>query len=133
MPRLAKRADCSAESTRTSFYADFGIVVRHEDRPVGYERNDDYFEWRRVNELTQENTVDELQAHASELTDRVTEYRDDYGVDSPTEVDVLDLMRNGLTRCRRNSVIGPPSPRSVASTNVPRKSRRLDDLVAQLR
>jgi len=50
---IAERADCSTESARThlSFYADLGIVVRHEGRPVRYERNDDYFEWRRVNEL----------------------------------------------------------------------------------
>ena len=50
---IAERADCSAESARThlSFYADLGIVVRHDGRPARYERNDDYFEWRRVNEL----------------------------------------------------------------------------------
>ncbi len=50
---IAERADCSEESARThlSFYTDLGIVIRHEGRPVRYERNDDYFEWRRVNEL----------------------------------------------------------------------------------
>ncbi|NKE38103.1 transcriptional regulator [Natronococcus sp. JC468] len=90
---IAKRADCSAESARThlSFYADLGIVIRHEGRPVRYERNDDYFEWRRVNELAQGNTVDELQARVSELTDQIAEYRDDYDVDSPAEVDVLEF------------------------------------------
>ncbi|AGB37113.1 DUF7342 family protein [Natronococcus occultus] len=95
---IAKRADCSAESARThlSFYADLGIIIRHEGRPVRYERNDDYFEWRRVNELAQENTVDELQARVSELTDRIAEYRDDYGVDSPSEVNVLEFDAEGV-------------------------------------
>ncbi|ELY97429.1 DUF7342 family protein [Natrialba asiatica] len=90
---IAERADCSGESARThlSFYADLGIVIRHEGRPVRYERNDDYFEWRRVNKLARENTVDELQAHVSELTDRIEEYRGEYGVDSPAEVDVLEF------------------------------------------
>ncbi|ELY55759.1 DUF7342 family protein [Natronolimnohabitans innermongolicus] len=90
---IADRADCSAESARThlSFYADLGIVIRHEGRPVRYERNDDYFEWRRVNELARENTVDELQARVSELTDRIEEYRDEYDADSPAEVDVLEF------------------------------------------
>ncbi|RQG95233.1 DUF7342 family protein [Natrarchaeobius chitinivorans] len=90
---IAEQADCSAESARThlSFYADLGIVIRHEGRPVRYERNDDYFEWRRVNELARKNTVDELQARVSELTDRIEEYRDEYGVDSPAEVDVLEF------------------------------------------
>ena len=89
---IADRAECSAESARAhlSFYTDLGIVVRHEGRPVRYERNDDYFEWRRVNELAQTNTVDELQTRVSELTDRIEEYRDEYDVDSPAEVDVLE-------------------------------------------
>ncbi|MFC4987069.1 DUF7342 family protein [Saliphagus infecundisoli] len=90
---IAERADCSEESARThlSFYADLGIVIRHEGRPVRYERNDDYFEWRRVNELSRENTIDELQARVSELTDQIEEYRDEYGVDSPAAVDVLEF------------------------------------------
>lgn len=90
---IADRAGCSTESARThlSFYAELGIVVEHEGRPVRYERNDDYFEWRRVNELAQEHTVDELQARVSELTDRIEEYRDEYGADSPADVDVLEF------------------------------------------
>lgn len=88
---IAERADCSAESARThlSFYADLGIVIRHEGRPVRYERNDDYFEWRRVNELARENSIDELQARVSELTAQIEAYRDEYGTNSPAEVDVL--------------------------------------------
>jgi len=90
---VAERADCSVESARThlSFYADLGIVVRHDGRPVRYERNDDYFEWRRVNELARENTVDELRARVSELTDALERYRNEYGVDSPADVDVLEF------------------------------------------
>jgi DNA-binding transcriptional regulator GbsR (MarR family) len=90
---IAERADCSAESARThlSFYADLGIVIRHEGRPVRYERNDDYFEWRRVNELAREHTVEELQTRVSALTDRIEAYRDTYGADSPAEVDVLEF------------------------------------------
>ncbi|ELY38863.1 DUF7342 family protein [Natronorubrum tibetense] len=90
---LAERADCSEASARThlSFYADLGIVIRHEGRPVRYERNDDYFEWRRVNELARENTVDELQARVSELTGQIEAYRDEYAVDSPAEVNVLEF------------------------------------------
>nr|WP_245810884.1 transcriptional regulator [Halorubrum halodurans] len=90
---IADRADCSAESARThlSFYADLGIVVRHEGRPVRYGRNDDYFEWRRVNTLARERTLDELQAGVSELTDRIEAFRDEYDADSPAEVDVLEF------------------------------------------
>ena len=90
---IADRADCSEESARAhlSFYADLGIVIRHEGRPVRYERNDDYFEWRRVNKLARENTVDELQARVSELTDRIKAYGDEYDADSPADVNVLEF------------------------------------------
>lgn len=90
---IAERADCSTESARThlSFYADLGIVIKHEGRPVRYERNDDYFEWRRVNELAREKTVDELQTRVSELTDRIEDYRTEYDADTPADVDVLEF------------------------------------------
>ena len=90
---IAERADCSAESARKhlSFYADLGIVVSHEGRPVRYERNDDYFEWRRVSELARENTLEELQARVSELTDQIEGYRTEYDAASPAEVDVLEF------------------------------------------
>lgn len=89
--KIAERADCSDESARAhlSFYADLGIVVRHEGRPVRYERNDDYFEWRRVSELARKHTVDELRVRVSELTDRIEGYRDEYDADSPADVDAL--------------------------------------------
>ena len=90
---IADRADCSEDAARShlSFYTDLGIVIRHEGRPVRYERNDDYFEWRRVNELAREHSVDELQACVSELTDQIETYRDEYGADSPADVDVLEF------------------------------------------
>ncbi|MUV60023.1 transcriptional regulator [Halobacterium sp. CBA1126] len=89
---IADSADCSEESARThlSFYADLGIVIHHDGRPARYERNDDYFEWRRMNELANDHTVDELQARVSDLTDQIEAYREEYDADSPADVDVLD-------------------------------------------
>lgn len=91
--KIAERADCSDDSARTllSFYEELGVVIRHQNRPVRYQRNDDYFEWRRVSELAQENTVDELQIRMSELNDRVEEYRNKYDADSPAEVNILEF------------------------------------------
>jgi len=89
---IADRADCSTESARThlSFYAELGIVIRHEGRPVRYERNDDYFEWRRVNRLAQDHTVEELQRQVAALTDSIDAYRQEYDAESPAAVDVLE-------------------------------------------
>ncbi|WP_324665375.1 DUF7342 family protein [Haloarcula sediminis] len=90
---IAEQADCSVESARThlSFYANLGIVIQHEGRPTRYQRNDDYFEWRRVNELAREKSVEELQTRVSELTSQIEDYRDQYGSDSPSDVDVLEF------------------------------------------
>jgi len=90
---IATRADCSKESARAhlAFYADLGIVIRHEGRPVRYERNDEYFEWRRVNELAREHTVEELQTRVSGLTNRIEAYRSEYDAESPAMVAVLDF------------------------------------------
>lgn len=88
---IATAADCSADAARThlSFYADLGIVVRHEGRPVQYERNEDYFQWRRVNELAREHTAEELRTRVSELTERIETYRQRYDAESPAGVDAL--------------------------------------------
>ncbi len=90
---IAERAECSDESARThlSFYTDLGIVIRHNGRPVRYERNDDYFEWRRVNELVRTHTVDELQVRVTELTNTIEAYRREYDGDSPAAVTVLEF------------------------------------------
>lgn len=90
---IAGLAECSDESARTylSFYAELGIVVRREGRPARYERNDEYLEWRRVNELTRNLTADEAQGRVSELTDRIEKYRDKYDADSPAAVNVLEF------------------------------------------
>jgi DNA-binding transcriptional regulator GbsR (MarR family) len=89
---IAERADCSEESARThlSFYADLGIVIHHDGRPARYERNNDYFEWRRMNELANDHSVEELQARVSDLTDQIEAYREEYDADSPADVDVLE-------------------------------------------
>ncbi len=44
-----------------------------------------------MNELARENTDEELQARVSDLTDGIEQYRDEYGVESPAEVDVLEF------------------------------------------
>ena len=44
-----------------------------------------------MNELARENSVDELQTRVSELTDKIKRYRDEYGADSPADVDVLEF------------------------------------------
>lgn len=66
-----------------------GIVTQHEGRPTTYERNDSYFEWRRVNNLAADHSSEELQARVRELTERIHEYEQRYGAENPGDVDAV--------------------------------------------
>jgi DNA-binding transcriptional ArsR family regulator len=90
---IAEQANCSEEAARThlSFYADQGIVTRHECESVMYERDDEHIRQRRVNELAQQHSTDELQARAVELTEQIEHYRDEFGAESPADVDIAEF------------------------------------------
>jgi predicted transcriptional regulator len=88
---IADRVDCDPKTARKylQWFADLGIVTRHETKPVTYERNDAYFEWRRVNQLAAENTVEELQERVRELTARIGDYEEQYDAPGPSAVDAI--------------------------------------------
>ncbi len=88
---IADRVDCDPKTARKylSWFADLGIVTRHDGHPATYERNDAYFEWRRINQLAAEHSVEELQARVRELTTRITDYEDAYDAATPAAVDAV--------------------------------------------
>jgi len=88
---IADRAECDPKTARKylSWFADLGIVTRHDGRPATYERNDAYFEWRRVNQLATNHSLEDLQQHVQELTTRITSYEDAYDATSPAAVDAV--------------------------------------------
>lgn len=88
---IAGDADCDPKTARKylDWFADLGIVTRHDGRPTTYERNDDYLAWRRVDELAADNSVEELRRRVVELTDRIETFRERYGADAPDEVDAV--------------------------------------------
>ena len=47
---IADLADCDTETARDylEWFDEMGLVHRHDGRPVRYERNDAYFQWRRI-------------------------------------------------------------------------------------
>ena len=89
---IADRANCTEDAARDhlSFYTEQGIVTKHESEPARYKRNDEHIEQRRVDELADDHTIDELQIRVSELTDQIEQYRDEYNADSPADVDLTD-------------------------------------------
>ena len=88
---IADRVDCDPKTARKylSWFTDLGIVTRHDGHPATYERNDAYFEWRRINQLAADHSVDELQQRVQELTTRITGYEDAYDAATPAEVDAV--------------------------------------------
>ncbi len=88
---IAEQVDCDPKTARKylGWFADLGIVTRHEGQPVTYERNDAYFEWRRVNQLAATHSVEELQERVQELTARITTYEETYDAPTPGAVDAV--------------------------------------------
>lgn len=90
---ISERADCDPKTARKylGWFADLGIVLRHDGHPATYERNDAYFEWRRTNQLAAEYTVEELQQRVRELTARITEYEARYDAETPANIDAVAI------------------------------------------
>ena len=88
---IANQADCDPKTARKylGWFADLGIVTRHDGHPATYERNDAYFEWRRINQLATEHSVEDLQQRVQELTTRIDEYEDTYDAATPAAVDAV--------------------------------------------
>lgn len=88
---IAERSDCDPKTARKylEWFTELGVATRHDGRPATYERNDAYFEWRRVNELATANSAEELRDRVTELTERIEAYRAEYGAEDPAEVDAL--------------------------------------------
>lgn len=88
---LAERADCDPKTARKylRWFSELGIVTRHDGHPTTYERNDAYFEWRRVNRLAGEHSLDDLRRSVSELSEKIQAYEDEYGAETPGEIDAV--------------------------------------------
>jgi predicted transcriptional regulator len=88
---IAKQADCDPKTARKylRWFATLGIVTRHDGHPVTYERNDAYFEWRRIDQLATERSVEDLQQRVRELTARINEYESRYDGETPAAVNAV--------------------------------------------
>jgi len=98
---VADRVECDPKTARKylNWFADLGIVTRHDGRPATYERNESYFEWRHVSRLAAEHSPEELRERVRELTDRIADYEDAYDAATPAAVDAIDAAadRDGRT------------------------------------
>ena len=87
---IADAAECDPKTA--------GIVTEYDGHPATYERNDAYFEWRRINELAAGHSVAELQNRVRELSSRISEYEEAYDAESPAAVDAVAAAEAGKAR-----------------------------------
>lgn len=90
-PAVADALECSPDTARKylEWFAELGILSGSDGRPRTYQRNEAYFEWRYVQQLTETHTLVELRENVSDLRERLETYRERYGEESPSAVDAL--------------------------------------------
>ena len=90
---IADRAGCDPKTARKylDWFAQLGIVRKHDGRPTTYERNEAFFEWRYVNELAESHTVEELRERTLSLADRADDYQRRYDAADPSDVNALTV------------------------------------------
>jgi len=93
---IANLADCDAETARDylEWFTEMGMVHRHEGRPVRYERNDAYFQWRRIDRIRNEYTDQEIVEALSDILDQIEEYVAQFDADNPSDVSLVEASRD---------------------------------------
>ena len=92
---VAERADCDTETARDylEWFAEMGMVHRHDGRPVRYERNDAYFQWRRIDRVREEYSEQEIVTALGDILEQLEDYRARFERGHPDEVSLVDATR----------------------------------------
>lgn len=96
---IANRADCDTETARDylTWFDELGMVRRHAGRPVRFERNDAYFEWRRINRIHEEYSEQEIVDALTETLEEVEHYRTEFDAETPEDVSLVEASRDRPT------------------------------------
>ena len=88
---VAERADVSTETARDylKWFAEIGVLDQTDRSPDTFTRNEQYFEWRRIQRL-RSRSDEELMTQLEALTEQERDYSDRFGTDAPGDVDALD-------------------------------------------
>jgi predicted ArsR family transcriptional regulator len=92
---IAERADCDTETARDylEWFTRMGVVCELPGRPVRYERNDSYLNWRRVEQIRQQYSESEIVERLKDTLAAAEEYRERFGAESPDAVSLVDANR----------------------------------------
>ena len=92
---IAERADCDTETARDylEWFDQMGMVQRHDGRPVRYERNDAYFQWRRIDQIREEYSKQDISEALIDVLEQIDDYRSQFDAEHPDEVSLVDVTR----------------------------------------
>lgn len=88
---VAERADVSKETAREylKWFAELGVLKQVDESPDTFARNEQYFEWRRIQRL-QAQSEEELLDQLEQLTQKERAFREQFDTSSPDDVDALE-------------------------------------------
>lgn len=91
-PDVAEQLSCSTDTARKylNWFTELGVATKRDGRPVQYERNTEYFEWRYVSELANTHSLEDLRGNVLDIRDQLTTFRDRYDADNPASIDVVE-------------------------------------------
>lgn len=97
--RIAALADCDTETARDylQWFDEMRMVHRQDGRPVRYERNDAYFQWRRVDQIREDYSKQEIVDALSDVIDQIEAYRTRFDADHPDDVSLVEASREMAT------------------------------------
>ncbi|UWG47792.1 Transcriptional regulator containing HTH domain,ArsR family [Halanaeroarchaeum sp. HSR-CO] len=96
---IADLADCDTETARDylEWFDEMGLVHRQDGRPVRYERNDEYFQWRRINRIRENYAEREIVEALSDAIEQIEDYRDQFDADDPNDVSLVEASQDMTT------------------------------------
>jgi hypothetical protein len=80
------------------------LVHCHDGRPVRYERNDAYFQWRRIDRIREDYSEQEVVGALSDAIDHIDDYREQSDADDPDDVSLVDASRDMPTEDAREAL-----------------------------
>lgn len=90
---IAECADCDTETARDylNWFDEMGMVSRHDGRPVRYERNDAYFQWRRIDHIRETLSEREIVDALADAIKQIEAYRTQFNAENPDEVSLVEV------------------------------------------
>ncbi len=92
---IAERAECDTETARDylEWFDEMGMVHRHDGHPVRYERNDAYFQWRRIDQIREEYSEQEIVDALGDTLEQIEDYRTQFDATHPDEVSLVNATQ----------------------------------------